>query len=91
MSGDAIRLTQLRRMLGEPLADLAAAGEAVAREPERLARALVAEAAASDDVASVEAARAYVDARLVALADALPPGTPERVRAAADRALAAWT
>ncbi len=90
MSGNAIRLTQLRRMLGEPLADLAAAGEAVAREPERLARALVAEAAASDDVASVEAARAYVDERLAAFAPSLPPGTPERVRAAAHTALAAW-
>lgn len=90
MSGDAIRLTQLRRMLGEPFAGLAAAGEAVARDPERLARALVAEAAASDDVASVEAARAYVDTRLADLADALPPGTPERVRAAARAALAAW-
>ena len=90
MSGDAIRLTQLRRMLGEPFADLAAAGEAVARDPQRLARALVAEAAASDDVASVEAARAYVDARLADLADALPPGAPERVRVAAHAALAAW-
>ncbi len=90
MSGDAIRLTQLRRMLGEPFADLAAAGGAVERAPERLASALVAEAAASDDVASVEAARAYVDERLAVLAPSLPPGTAERVRAAAAAALAAW-
>ena len=65
MPNHEIRLTQLRRMLAEPFADLGEASAAIARDPSRLAQALVAEAAASDDVSSVESARAYIEARLV--------------------------
>ena len=84
---DEIRLTQLRRMLAEPFADLAAAAAAIAADPERLARALVAEAAASDDVSSVESARAYIEARL---ADTAPGEAREAVREAVEAALAGW-
>lgn len=90
MPSDEIRLTQLRRMLAEPFADLGEASAAIARDPDRLARALVAEAAASDDVSSVESARAYVEARLAALGDAVPPGAVEAVRGAVEASLARW-
>ncbi len=87
---DEIRLTQLRRMLAEPFADLAAAAAAIAADPERLARALVAEAAASDDVSSVESARAYIEARLADLAETAPGEAREAVREAVEAALAGW-
>ena len=90
MPADEIRLTQLRRMLAEPFAGLAEASAAIARDPDRLAHALIAEAAASDDVSSVESARAYVEARLAALGDAVPPEAADAVRAAVEAALARW-
>ncbi len=90
MPSDEIRLTQLRRMLAEPFADLAGASAAIARDPARLARALVAEAAASDDVSSVESARAYVEARLADLGEAVPAEAADAVRAAAEASLARW-
>ena len=91
MPGDEIRLTQLRRMLGEPFADLGAAGVAIVHDPARFAQALVAEAAASDDVASVESARAYIEARLAGFAGTVPPEAAGKVRAAVESALAAWS
>ena len=85
-----IRLTQLRRMLAEPFADLGEASAAITRDPSRLAQALVAEAAASDDVSSVESARAYIEARLADLGDTVPVAAAEGVRAATEVALAEW-
>ena len=90
MPTDEIRLTQLRRMLAEPFADLAAATAAIAGDPARLAQALVAEAAASDDVSSVESARAYIEARLDALGETVPGEAAEGVRGAVEAALAGW-
>ncbi|MCY4392318.1 MAG: hypothetical protein OXE43_09725 [Chloroflexi bacterium] len=87
---DEIRLTQLRRMLAEPFADLGEASAAIAGDPVRLARALVAEAAASDDVSSVESAREYIEARLTDLGEAVPAGVAEAVRGAVEAALAGW-
>ncbi len=90
MPGDDIRLTQLRRMLGEPFADLGAASAAIARDPKRLAEALVREAAASDDVSSVESAQGYLEARLASLGEVAPAEALAEVRAAIGEALAAW-
>ena len=87
---DEIRLTQLRRMLAEPFADLGEASTAIAGDPSRLAQALVAEAAASDDVSSVESAREYIEARLTDLGEAVPAGAAEAVRGAVEAALAGW-
>ena len=89
MLDDEIRLTQLRRMLGEAFVDLDAARDAIGASPERLATALVAEAAASDDVASVEAARDYIEARLADLA-IVPVAAEGDLRAELAEALAAW-
>ena len=85
-----IRLTQLRRMLAEPFADLGEAAAAITHNPSRLAQALVAEAAASDDVSSVESARAYIEARLSDLGDTVPEGAGEAVREAVEAVLAGW-
>ena len=90
MPTDEIRLTQLRRMLAEPFADLGAASAAIAADPWGLARALVAEAAASDDVSSVESAREYIEARLDALGEAVPVAAAEAVNGAVEEALAGW-
>ncbi len=90
MPTDEIRLTQLRRMLAEPFADLGEAAAAITHNPSRLAQALVAEAAASDDVSSVESARAYIEARLADLAEAVLAEAAEGVRAATEAALAGW-
>ena len=90
MSEDEIRLTQLRRMLGEPFADLGEATAAIARDPTRLAQALVTEAAASDDVSSVESARAYIEARLSDLGDTVPAEAGDGVRGAVEAGLAGW-
>ena len=87
---DEIRLTQLRRMLATPFADLGEASAAIAGDPSRLAQALVAEAAASDDVSSVESARAYIEARLTDLGEAVPAGAGHAVRGAVEAALAGW-
>lgn len=88
---DEIRLTQLRRMLAEPFADLGEAAAAIAADPGRLARALVAEAAASDDVSSVESARGYIEARLGDLGETVPGEAGEAVRGAVEAALAGWS
>ena len=88
--GDEIRLTQLRRMLAEPFAHLEEAAAAIAADPAHLAQALVAEAAASDDVSSVESARAYIEARLEALGDAVPAAAAGAVNEAVEAALAGW-
>ena len=90
MPTDEIRLTQLRRMLAEPFADLGAASAAITHNPSRLAQALVAEAAASDDVSSVESARAYIEARLSDLGETVPEGAGEAVRGAVEAGLAGW-
>ena len=90
MSEDEIRLTQLRRMLAEPFADLGEASAAIARDPSRLAQALVAEAAASDDVSSVESARAYIEARLAGFGDTVPAEAADAVRGAVEAALEGW-
>ena len=87
---DEILLTQLRRMLAEPFPDLAAASAAIGADPGRLAQALIAEASASDDVASVATAGEYLEARLAALAAAIPPEARAAVREAVASALARW-
>ena len=90
MVHDKIRLTQIRRMLSEPFADLAEAQDTIRREPQRLAAALVAEAAASDDVASLESAQAYIAARIIELGDLLPPTANASLAAAVSERLQTW-
>lgn len=85
-----IHLTQLRRMLSEPFSDLGAAGEAIAHDPVRFSQALLAEAATSDDVYSVESARVYIEARLADLGETVPTEAAKIIGKAIETALTEW-
>ena len=50
----------------------------------------MAEAAASDDVSSVDSAREYIEARLEALGEAVPVAAVEAVNGAVEEALEGW-
>ena len=63
------RLRQLSRMYSRPLETIEDARLAIAAEPGVLASELFLEAAASDDVTSIEGAREYMEARLRELAE----------------------
>ncbi len=87
---DEIHLTQLCRMLEEPFTDLSEAGQAIANDPIRFSRALLKEAATSDDVYSVESARLYIGARLADLGKTVPTETAKVINEAIDIALTEW-
>lgn len=57
---------------------------------DHIARALVAEAAASDDVIDGASAGAYLEDRLRTLADLLTPQQAEQIRAAFQKGVAGW-
>lgn len=72
----------LLRLLGRPRsesASLSALRTAVAGDCDRVARGLVDEALASDDVTSAEAAQAFLAERLEELGDALDADTRARI------------
>jgi hypothetical protein len=71
------RLRQLSRIYNRILATPEDARAAIAAEPGVLAMALFHEAAASDDVTSVEAAHAYLESRLEELAALTGESAPE--------------
>ena len=96
------RLVQLARLVGadvfaerlgpphtaEP--DAAALRVLIDERLSQVARALVEEAAASDDVIDTAGAQAYLDDRLRTLGDLLTPEQSKRVQAAFREATAAW-
>lgn len=91
MDGDP-RVTQLARILGCEREELAGAGagDRVRANAIRLAEGLFEEAAASDDVVSVEGAREYVALRLAYLGDLVPADAADAVRARFDELAARW-
>lgn len=85
-------LAQVARLLTLERATLTgdAAREAIAARAAEFGAALVAEAAASDDVTDAASARFYLAGRLADLAPLLTPGSVEAVRAAFEAGVAAW-
>ncbi len=83
------RLRQLSRIYSRPLETIEDARLAIMEEPGVLASELFLEAAASDDVTSVETATAYLEARLTELA-ALVGDSESVVRAQFGEKVAAW-
>jgi hypothetical protein len=96
------RLTQLARLIGldrfrarfgppDSAAPTATALHAFVEEHvESIARGLVEEAAASDDVTDQASALAYLDDRLRTLDDLLTPDQVDRIRAAFRARIAHW-
>ncbi|HMO53034.1 MAG TPA: hypothetical protein PJ994_00890 [Tepidiformaceae bacterium] len=83
------RLRQLSRMYSRPLETIEDARLAIAAEPGVLASELFLEAAASDDVTSIEGAQEYLEARLRELAE-LVGASASAVRAEFGEKVAAW-
>lgn len=83
------RLRQLSRMYSRPLETLEDARLAIAAEPGVLASELFLEAAASDDVTSIESAREYMEARLRELGELVGDSAGE-VRARFGEKVLAW-
>lgn len=83
------RLRQLSRMYSRPLETLDDARLAIAAEPGVLASELFLEAAASDDVTSIESAREYMEARLRELGELVGDSVGE-VRARFGEKVLAW-
>jgi hypothetical protein len=86
-------LAQLARMLGDDalrVATDAEVQEAVDAQFGRLAEALVAETAASDDVFDRASALAYLDSRLETLSLVLSNEQADRLRSAAASAISDW-
>lgn len=83
------RLRQLSRMYSRPLETLDDARLAIAAEPGVLASELFLEAAASDDVTSIESAREYMEARLRELGELVGDSAGE-VRARFGEKVLAW-
>ena len=83
------RHRQLSRIYHRPIEDDDGAREAIAADPGVLASAIFEEAAGSDDVTSVEAAREYLRDRLAFLG-ALVSGEEASIRALFERRLQAW-
>lgn len=91
MTAGPVLLAQVARMLAFPATPSAeAARAAIAADPGSFASALFAEAADSDDVTGAGSARAYLEARLVELADLMDSSTAVAVRASFEQRLAAW-
>lgn len=84
------RLRQAARLLGLHEVDAPSARQAFADDPAALALALVAEAAASDDVTSSTSALDYLETRLAYLGDLLDRATVLAVRAHFREAVAGW-
>jgi hypothetical protein len=91
MAGD-MRLTQLARMLNVPLVSLSAqsAPAIVAAKSQAMSTALFEEAAASDDVTSVESALDYLEGRLAFFDDLIPAGAAAAIRTSFAARLKAW-
>ncbi len=85
-------LTQLARLLSDERAreSAAAAAEAVERGLDRLADALTAEAAASDDVVDRESAMVYLDDRIAFFGPLLDETQRSRLRQALMERVATW-
>lgn len=83
------RLRQLSRMYSRPLETIDDARLAIAAEPGVLASELFLEAAASDDVTSIQSAREYMEARLHELAE-LVGDSAAQVRALFGEKVLAW-
>lgn len=83
------RLRQLSRMYSRPLESLDDARLAIAAEPGVLASELFLEAAANDDVTSIESATAYMEDRLAELAELVGDAAP-KVRVQFEEKLLAW-
>jgi len=90
--GVELLLAQVARLLERERATLTpeAARAAIAENPGALGAALVAEAAASDDVTDAGSARAYLAGRLADLAPLLSDDTAAAVRAAFEAGISAW-
>lgn len=87
-----VRLTQIARILGIPASSITTdiARNAITARPGDIASALFAEAAASDDVTSVESGRDYLEGRLAFLAGLIEPAAATAIRAAFEERLRAW-
>jgi hypothetical protein len=83
------RLRQLSRIYSRPLETIEDARLAIMEDPGVLASELFLEAAASDDVTSVESATAYLEARLTELAE-LVGEAASVVRGQFGEKVAAW-
>lgn len=83
-------LTQLRRIYGQAFASEDEARAAITAAPGRLADALFAEAADSDDVTSTDAALGYLDGRLAFLGTLVPQAAVDAIRAQFRTRLRAW-
>ena len=83
------RLRQLSRIYEREFTTQADARAAIAAEPGVLALALFHEAAASDDVTSVETGLAYLEGRLAELNELVGEAAPEVRRLFAER-VAVW-
>jgi hypothetical protein len=88
----SVRLIQLGRIFGESPDSLTGdrARQLIAARSADFARALFLEAADSDDVASIEDARLYLDARLVFFGDLVTPSAAAPIRDGFERHLASW-
>ena len=89
MTGDE-RQTQLSRIFATTIEDDESARRAIAARPGDFASALFAEAAASDDVTSLESARAYLDLRLAYFEGLIEPAAEPAIRSAFEDKLKAW-
>jgi len=83
------RHRQLSRIYARPLESDDDARAAIRRDPGILASALFEECVQSDDVTSIETARAYLEDRLEFLGDLVGEGA-EPVRQAFEARVAAW-
>ena len=89
MTGDE-RQTQLSRIFATTIADDESARRAIAARPGDFASALFTEAAASDDVTSVDSAREYLDLRLRYFDGLVAASAGPAIRAAFEEQLKAW-
>jgi len=87
-----VRLIQLGRIFGEQPDRLTEdrARQLIAARSAEFARALFLEAADSDDVASIDDARLYLDARLAFFGDLVPSSAVAVIRAGFEEHLASW-
>lgn len=83
------RHRQLSRIYGRPIESDADARAAVLADPGVLASALFMEAVESDDVTSIESARAYLRDRLDFLAELVAEASPA-IRAGFEERVHAW-
>jgi hypothetical protein len=89
LAGD-IRLVQLARILGKPVVTPEGARAAFADAPATITAAFLEEAAANDDVVSIEAARSYLEDRLAYFGDLVPQAAGSAIRSAFAAAVSRW-